>query len=107
MYDLRVAELEGALVGALVDGDVGTQSSNAGIVKPEGAAFFAFAAVLPQARGLGLGRALGDAATAWAAAAGYPTICSDWRSANLGAARTWPGLGYSATFLRLHRQLAG
>jgi GNAT superfamily N-acetyltransferase len=106
-YTVLVAELDGVVVGALVAGDVGPTSSNAGIVKPEGAGFFAFAAVLPEARGVGLGRALGNAAISWAAEAGYPTICTDWRSANLGAARTWSALGYDATFLRLHRQLAG
>jgi GNAT superfamily N-acetyltransferase len=106
-YEVRVAELDGVVVGAMVAGQVGDTSANAGIVTPEGAGFFAFAAVLPEARGLGLGRALGDAATSWAAGAGHPAICSDWRSANLGAARSWPALGYRATFLRLHRQLAG
>jgi ribosomal protein S18 acetylase RimI-like enzyme len=107
VYEVQVAELDGVVVGALVAGEVGPDSSNAGIVKPEGAGFFAFAAVLSQARGVGLGRALGDAAITWAATTGHPAICTDWRSANLGAARTWSGLGYEPTFFRLHRQLAG
>jgi GNAT superfamily N-acetyltransferase len=106
-YEVQVAELDGVVVGALVAGEVGPDSSNAGIVKPEGAGFFAFAAVLQQARGVGLGRALGDAAISWAARTGHPSVCTDWRSANLGAARSWPSLGYEPTFFRLHRQLAG
>ncbi|HUR14472.1 MAG TPA: GNAT family N-acetyltransferase [Mycobacteriales bacterium] len=105
-YAVFVAELDGAVVGAAIGGDVGPDSANAGIIKPQGAGFFAFAAVLPEARGLGLGRALGDTVVTWAVEAGHPTICTDWRSGNLGAARTWPSLGYEPTFLRLHRQLA-
>ena len=52
-----------------------------------------------------MGRALGERALSWAAENGYPSICTDWRSANLGAARTWTALGYEPTFFRLHRQL--
>jgi len=101
-----VAEVDGEVVGCSIVLDVDLSNTNVGIMRPEHAGFLGFAAVLPQARGLGLGRALGNAATTWTAERGYPTICTDWRSANLAAARTWPALGYSETFLRLHRQLS-
>ena len=104
-HTVFVAEVDGAVVGCAIALDVTGSSTNVGVMRPERAGFLGFAAVLPQARGLGLGRALGDAATSWAAEQGYPAICADWRSANLEAARTWTAMGYSETFLRLHRQL--
>jgi len=65
--------------------------------------FLAFAAVFPHARGLGAGRALGEAVIAWAAQAGYDCVATDWRVTNLLSSRTWPRLGFAASFLRLHR----
>lgn len=101
-----VAEVDGRVVGSAIGLDITGSRGTAGLLRPERAGFLGFAAVLPEARGLGLGRALGDAVTAWAADAGYPAVCTDWRSANLTAARTWPRLGYTPTFLRLHRHVA-
>ena len=77
-----------------------------GIVKPDSAGFLAFAAVLPDARGAGVGRALGTTVLDWAAAEGYPTVVTDWRATNLLSSRTWPKLGYRPTFLRLFRAIA-
>jgi GNAT superfamily N-acetyltransferase len=94
---------DGPVVGSAVGCDVSQSSANRGLIVPPRAALLGFVAVLPEARGLGLGRALGQAVQAWAAEEGYPVICTDWRSANLTAARTWPSLGYAQTFLRLHR----
>jgi GNAT superfamily N-acetyltransferase len=102
-----VAEVDGELLGCAVAADVTVSSTNSGVMRPERAGFLGFAVVLPQARGLGLGRALGNAATSWAAEQGYPAICADWRSANLSAARTWTSLGYQETFVRLQRHLGG
>jgi GNAT superfamily N-acetyltransferase len=65
--------------------------------------FLAFAAVFPHARGLGAGRALGEAVIAWAAQAGYDCMVTDCRVTNLLSSRTWPRLGFAASFLRLHR----
>ena len=59
--------------------------------------------MLPEARGLGAGRALGEAVSAWAADEGYPSIVTDWRETNLLSSRAWRGLGYRDTFTRVHR----
>jgi ribosomal protein S18 acetylase RimI-like enzyme len=106
-HTVFVAEVDGTVLGCAVALDLTGSSTNIGVMRPERAGFLGFAAVLPHARGLGLGRALGNAATTWAAEQGYPVVCADWRSANLEAARTWTALGYDETFVRLHRQLAG
>lgn len=100
-----VAEVDGQVLGSAIGVDVTGSRMNAGLLRPEKAGHLAFAAVLPAARGQGLGRALGEAVIGWAAAEGYPTVCTDWRSPNLGAARTWPRLGFRPTFLRLHRHV--
>ena len=57
------------------------------IVRPPNAAFLGFAAVLPQARGLGAGRVLGEAVPGWARDAGYATVVTDWRETNLLSSR--------------------
>ena len=62
-----------------------------------------FAAVFPEARGLGVGRAVGEAVSAWALSEGYPSIVTDWRETNLLSSRAWRGLGYRDTFTRVHR----
>ncbi len=77
-----------------------------GIVRPDNAGFLGFAAVLPDARGAGVGRALGTTVLDWAAAEGYPVVVTDWRATNLLSSRTWPKLGYRPTFLRLFRAIA-
>ena len=77
-----------------------------GIVRPPNAGFLGFAAVLPEARGLGAGRALGEAVLVWARDAGHPTVVTDWRETNLLSSRTWPRLGFRPTFRRLFRAIA-
>ncbi|MEO6205436.1 MAG: GNAT family N-acetyltransferase, partial [Mycobacteriales bacterium] len=67
--------------------------------------FLGFACVHPKSRGSGLGRALGQAVSTWAAEAGDAVVCTDWRSTNLSADRAWPALGYQTSFLRLHRNV--
>ena len=74
-------------------------------MRPDHAGFLGFAAVLPEARGAGVGRALGTTVLDWAAAEGYPVVVTDWRATNLLSSRTWTRLGYRPTFLRLHRRL--
>ncbi|WP_204034967.1 GNAT family N-acetyltransferase [Micromonospora qiuiae] len=64
------------------------------------------AAVLPPARGVGAGRALGTAVIDWAADSGFGSVVTDWRVTNLLSSRTWPRLGFTETFLRLHRTIA-
>lgn len=98
-----VAEHEGRVIGSAVACDLTKSSTNAGLMRPEKAGFLGFAAVLPEARGLGAGRALGETVLAWANDAGYPVVATDWRATNLLSSRTWTRLGFVPTFQRLHR----
>jgi len=102
-YTFFVAEHEGVVIGSGLGCALEVSGGNAGLIRPAHAAFLAHAAVFPEARGLGAGRALGEAVLAWARGAGYPSIATDWRSANLEADRAWRGLGFRPTFRRLHR----
>ena len=61
--------------------------------------------MFPEARGLGAGRALGEAVLAWSAEQGHACVVTDWRATNLLSSRAWPALGFRPTFLRLHRLL--
>ena len=74
-------------------------------MRPDNAGFLGFAAVLPAARGLGAGRALGDTVLAWSAEAGYDVVATDWRQTNLQSSRSWTALGFLPTFFRLHRTI--
>ena len=98
-----VAEVDGAVVGSSIGCAIETSSMHTGLARPDGAGFLGFAAVLPEARGIGVGRALGDGVIGWASDAGYRSVASDWRATNLLAARAWPALGFRPTYLRLHR----
>ena len=100
-----VAEHGGRVVGSAVGCAIDESPEHAGIVRPPGAGFVGFAAVLPAARGLGAGRALGESVLAWARDAGHPTIVVDWRSTNLEANRAWLALGFHPIFHRLHRAI--
>ena len=59
--------------------------------------------VRPDLQGRGLGRQLGAAVIDWAAAAGRMSVVTDWRVTNLLSSRTWPKLGFTPTFVRMHR----
>ncbi len=98
-----VVEHDGAIVGSAVGCSLEVSSSHLGPAGPDNAAFLGFAAVLPDARGLGVGRALGEAVSAWALRDGYDSIVTDWRETNLLSSRAWRGLGYRDTFTRVHR----
>jgi GNAT superfamily N-acetyltransferase len=101
-----VAVVDGRVVGSAIGCSLDVSSMHKGIVKPDHAGFLGFAAVLPEARGAGVGRALGTTVLDWAAAEGYPVVVTDWRATNLLSSRTWPRLGYRPTFLRLFRAIA-
>ena len=101
-----VAEHDGLVIGSAVGCAIEASSEHTGIVRPPGAGFLGFAAVLPEARGLGAGRALGEAVLAWARDAGHPTVVTDWRETNLLSSRTWPRLGFRPTYRRLFRAIA-
>ena len=59
----------------------------------------------PEARGLGVGRAMTAHVLTWAHDAGIPTMVTDWRMTNLLASRFWPKRGFRTTFLRLYRSI--
>jgi GNAT superfamily N-acetyltransferase len=102
-FAIFVVERDGRVVGASVGCAIGKSRGHSGLAEPQGAAFLGFAAVLPEARGAGAGRAVGDAVLAWAGEAGFASVVTDWRAANLLSSRAWPRLGFRPTFLRLHR----
>ena len=105
-YVTFVAEHDGRLVGTAVGCSIELSSMHGGITRPPSAGFLGFAAVLPDARGLGAGRALGETVLAWSRDAGYASVVTDWRSTNLQASRAWPALGFRPTFRRVHRSVA-
>ena len=102
-YTTFVAEFEGAVVGSSIGCDLELAGGHPPLTRPDRAGFLAFAAVFPPARGLGAGRALGEAVIAWTAQAGYDCVAIDWRVTNLLSSRTWPRLGFEESFIRLHR----
>ena len=73
------------------------------LARPDNAGFLGFATVAPHARGLGAGRALGEAVIGWAADSGFDCLVTDWRATNLLSSRAWPALAFKESFLRLHR----
>ena len=105
-FHVVVAEHGGRVIGSAVGCSIVESSGHHGLARPPDAGYLAFAAVFPEARGLGAGRALGEAVLAWARDAGYATVVTDWRQTNLLSSRTWPRLGFRPTFRRLHRAIA-
>lgn len=104
-YTYFVAERDGMVVGAAIGCNIEISSGHQGPNRVAGAAFLGFAAVFPDARGMGAGRTLGEATLAWSRDAGFRSIQTDWRSTNLEADRTWRALGFRPTFRRLHRMI--
>ena len=104
-FTVFVAVVGGRVVGSATGCSLEESSANTSLIRPAGAGFLGYAAVLPEARGLGVGRALGETILAWGRDAGYRTIATDWRSTNLEADRAWRGLGFRPTFRRLHRSI--
>ena len=102
-YATFVAEYNGQVIGSSIGCSLEKSSSHSGLAQPDNAGFLGFAAVLPAARGLGAGRALGEAVLQWSADTGYTSVVTDWRVTNLLSSRTWPRLGFRQTFHRLHR----
>jgi GNAT superfamily N-acetyltransferase len=100
-----VAVHQGRVIGCGVGTSIDESREHSGMARPPGAAFLGYAAVLPEARRLGAGRAVGDAILAWARDDGRRMIVADWRSTNLEANRTWTALGFRPTFHRLHRAI--
>jgi GNAT superfamily N-acetyltransferase len=97
--DIFIAERDGSTVGAVY-----LAERDADLHRPQ-CAFLAWAAVVPEARGGGVGIALTDAALAWARSRGYDVLAADWRVTNLLASRFWPARGFRTTHLRLYRSI--
>jgi ribosomal protein S18 acetylase RimI-like enzyme len=104
-FAVFVAEREGVVVGSAVGCSIEKSGSHRGVARPDSAGFLGFAAVFPEHRGVGAGRALGEAVISWSAESGYPAIVTDWRVTNLLSSRTWPALGFRDTFVRVHRNI--
>lgn len=102
-YEVLVAEHGGQVIGTAIGCSVDKSSAHQGLSRPDNAGFLGFAAVYPGHRGLGAGRALGEAVLNWSAAQGHDSVVTDWRVTNLLSSRTWPALGFVNTFARLHR----
>ncbi|HUG29315.1 MAG TPA: GNAT family N-acetyltransferase [Candidatus Limnocylindria bacterium] len=98
-----VAEHDGRVIGSGIACALTASSSHLGPNRTSGAGFLGYAAVRPEARGLGAGRALGETILAWSRDRGFTSVVTDWRSTNLAADRTWRALGFRPAFRRLHR----
>jgi ribosomal protein S18 acetylase RimI-like enzyme len=85
--------------------DFSNSSHDDGLLHVEGGAYLGFAVTLPEARGMGIGKALTDASLDWAAREGYPAVVTDWRVTNLLASRFWPRRGFRPAFFRLYRSI--
>ena len=97
--------MNGVVLGSAIACALLESSLHLGPARADDAAFLGYAAVMPDARGRGIGRALGEAVIGWAADNGYRSVVTDWRTTNLLSSRTWPRLGFRSTFARLHRQV--
>lgn len=104
-YATFVAERDGEVIGSAIGCALEKSSSHLGLARPDNAAFLGYAAVFPHARRAGAGRALGAAVVDWAVDGGFDSVVTDWRVTNLLSSRTWPRLGFTETFLRLHRMI--
>jgi GNAT superfamily N-acetyltransferase len=104
-YTVFVAEHEGRVIADAIGCALTKSSGNSSLIRPASAGFLGYAAVLPEARGLGAGRALGETVMAWSRDAGFSSVATDWRSTNIEADRSWRGLGFRPTFRRMHRSI--
>ena len=104
-YTIFVAEHQGRVIGDAIAIALEKSPGNSSLIRPPKAGFLGYAAVLPDARGLGAGRALGETVMAWSRDAGFTSVATDWRSTNIEADRSWRSLGFRPTFRRLHRSI--
>lgn len=104
-YAIFVAEHGGRVIATAVGCDVEVSSSWVRLMRPMHAGLLGFAATLPDARGLGAGRALCETFFIWARDKGYEWLATDWRSTNIEGNRTWRAMGFRPLYLRLHRAI--
>jgi len=101
-----VVEREGEVIGSAIACAIELSSDHKSLALPPGAGFLGFASVMPEARGRGAGRVLGEAVLEWARETEREWVVTDWRMTNLLSSRAWPRLGFRPTFYRLHRAIA-
>lgn len=101
-----MVEHRGRIVGTATACSIEVSHGHTRMMRPRRCGFLGFAAVLPEAQGLGVGRALGEAVLGWSRDEGYDWVATDWRSTNLEADRTWRAMGFRPTFYRLYRSIA-
>ena len=104
-YTIFVAELEGRVIATTVGCAIEVSDSWKRLMRPAHAGLLGYAATLPDARGLGAGRALCENFFVWARDEGYEWLACDWRSTNVEANRTWHAMGFRPLYLRLHRAI--
>jgi GNAT superfamily N-acetyltransferase len=104
-YATFVAEYENAVIGAAIGCSLEVSGGHTPLMRPRSSGFLGFASVLPNARGLGAGRALGETVMCWSRDEGYEWMATDWRSTNLEANRSWLALQFKPSFHRLHRAI--
>ena len=78
-------------------------SGHRGLAAPNDAGYLGQVVVRPDARGRGIGRALGEQASALVGRAGLPEHGHRLARDQPALLRAWPALGFEPTFLRLHR----
>ncbi len=100
-----VVEHEGRIVGSAAACALEKSGGHKSLAVPDRAGFLGYAAVFPEARGLGAGRALGEATLDWMRETGFTSAVADWRATNLLSSRAWSAIGYRPSFFRLHRRL--
>jgi GNAT superfamily N-acetyltransferase len=100
-----VWEQDREILGCAHGCSVEHSGAHSGVARPDDAGLLVLAVVRPDARGWGIGRALGERVIGWAAETGYRTVVVDWRATNLLSSRAWPRLGFRPTFLRLFRNI--
>ena len=101
-----VVEREGEVIGSAIACAIELSSAHKSLAPPPGAGFLGFASVMPEARGRGAGRVLGEAVLEWARETEREWVVTDWRMTNLLSSRAWPRLGFRPTYYRLHRAIA-
>ena len=101
-----VVEREGEVIGSAIACAIELSSDHKSLALPPGAGFLGFASVMPEARGRGAGRVLGEAVLEWARETEREWVVTDWRMTNLLSSRAWPRLGFRPTYYRLHRAIA-
>jgi GNAT superfamily N-acetyltransferase len=89
--------------------DIGVVSIGPGLGSPlyvpDGAAYIAAAAVLPDQRGSGAGAALVDAAFTWARDHGHRAACLHFSTANAISTSFWIGVGFTPVMAHIRRRL--